>query len=301
MDAVVPEAVNVRPHPRVLGWVGTAALAMGGSNQMIFLITALFVGQGDIPGQGSAAVPLLIVGLLLSWAAAPAWTELVLMWPNRVGGIAAACAEAFRPYSPVLSALTGTCYWWGWVPTCGLTALLSASAIQQWYLPGLPVAAVASAIVIAFTAVNFCGIRWVARLAIPLASVSASLAFLSSLVPILSGAVDWRQATDFTLTTPYSGWFGSLTAIMAGIYLIGFAAPAFEAATCHVGETIDPNRNVPRAVLASALMAAVYFIVLPVVWLGVLGPAPSRISRAPWGRSGAAISTPPMCRSTSRR
>ena len=25
------------PHPRVLGWVGTAALAMGGSNQMIFL------------------------------------------------------------------------------------------------------------------------------------------------------------------------------------------------------------------------------------------------------------------------
>ena len=274
MDAVSPEAVDVRPHPRVLGWVGTAALAMGGSNQMIFLITALFVGQGDIPGQGSAAVPLLIVGLFLGWAAAPAWTELVLMWPNRVGGIAAACAEGFRPYSPVLSALTGTCYWWGWVPTCGLTALLSASAIQQWYLPGLPVAAVASAIVIAFTAVNFCGIRWVARLAIPLASVSASLAFLSSLVPILSGAVDWRQATDFTLTTPYSGWFGSLTAIMAGIYLIGFAAPAFEAATCHVGETIDPNRNVPRAVLASALMAAVYFIVLPVVWLGVLGPAP---------------------------
>ena len=35
---------------------------------------------------------------------------------------AAACAEAFRPYSPVLSALSGTCYWWGWVPTCGLTA-----------------------------------------------------------------------------------------------------------------------------------------------------------------------------------
>ena len=98
------------PHPRVLGWVGTAALAMGGSNQMIFLITALFVGQGAILGQGSAVVPLLIVGVLLGWAAALAWTELVLMWPNRVGGISAACAEAFRPYNPVLSVLTGTCY-----------------------------------------------------------------------------------------------------------------------------------------------------------------------------------------------
>ncbi|MBV9702876.1 MAG: amino acid permease, partial [Methylobacteriaceae bacterium] len=259
-------------HPRTLGWIGTTALAMGGSNQSLFLIAALFIGQGSIPGQGSAAVPLLIVGLLLSWAAAPAWTELVVMWPDRVGGIAAACAEAFRPYSPVLSALTGTCYWWGWVPTCGLTALLSAAALQQWFLPGLPVEALACAIVALFTLVNLCGIKWVARLAIPVATASASLAFLSVLAPLVSGEVDWRQAMDFKLTTPFPGWFGSVTSVMAGLYLIGFAAPAFEAATCHVGETIDPNRNVPRAMVASAAMASVYFIVLPVVWLGVLGP-----------------------------
>ena len=43
------------PHPRVLGWFGTSALAMGGSNQMIFLITALFVGQGAF--WGKAALP----------------------------------------------------------------------------------------------------------------------------------------------------------------------------------------------------------------------------------------------------
>src|SRR5215470_13428290 len=53
------------PHPRTIGWVGTAAMAMGGSNQSLFLMAALFVGQGDILGQGSAAVPLLIFGLLL--------------------------------------------------------------------------------------------------------------------------------------------------------------------------------------------------------------------------------------------
>src|SRR5438552_8476204 len=201
MTAIVGEGLNVPRHPRVLGWFGTTALAMGGSNQMIFLITALFVGQGSIPGQGSAAVPLLIVGLLLSWAAAPAWTELILMWPNRVGGISAACAEAFRPYSPVLSALTGTCYWWGWVPTCGLTALLSSAAIQQWYFPSLPVETVAIALVVLFTTVNLCGIRWATRFAIPIACASATLAFLSSLVPVLTGEVDWEQATTFTLTS----------------------------------------------------------------------------------------------------
>jgi len=147
---------------------------MGGINQSLFLIGALIAGQGSIPGQGSAAVPLLMVGLLLSWAATPGWTELIMMYPNRVGGIAATCAEAFRPYSPVLANLTGVCYWWGWVPTCGLTALLSASAIHQWYLPWLPVPFLASCIVLCFTYVNLCGVKWVMRLAMPIATASAS-------------------------------------------------------------------------------------------------------------------------------
>ena len=255
------------PHPRTIGWLGTTALAMGGSNQSLFLIGALIVSQG------SAAVPLLILGLLLSWAAAPGWTELILMWPNRVGGIAATCAEAFRPYSPILANLTGVCYWWGWVPTCGLTAILSASAITQWYLPGVPVPLLASLLVLLFAAVNLCGVKWVTRLAIPIATISALLAFLSGLIPLLSGQVNWHQATTFQLISPFHGLFGQLTSAMAGLYLIGFGAPAFEAAACHVGETIDPVRNVPRAMLASALMAAVYFVALPVIWLGVLGPA----------------------------
>jgi len=241
---------------------------MGGSNQSLFLIGALILGQG------SAAVPLLIVGLLLSWAAAFGWTELVLMYPNRVGGIAATCAEAFRPYSPVLANLTGVCYWWGWVPTCGLTAILSATAISEWYLPSIPIPLLAIVLVLFFTLVNLCGVRWVGRLAIPIATASASLAFLSGLIPILTGHVNWQQATSFQLITPFPGFFGGLTSAMAGLYLVGFAAPAFEAATCHVGETINPVRNVPRAMFASGFMASIFFILLPIVWLGVLGPTP---------------------------
>lgn len=262
------------PHPRTVGWFGTSCVAMGGINQSLFLIGALFVGQGAFPGQGSAAVPLLIVGLLLSWAATPGWTELILMFPNRVGGIAACCAEAFRPISPVLANLTGVCYWWGWVPTCGLTALLSASAIQQWYLPSVSVPLLASGIVAVFTAVSLCGVKWVMRMAIPIATLSATLAFLSAVIPVFHGSVDYHQAFSFHLTVPFAGWFGKVTSIMAGLYLVGFAAPAYEQAACHVGETIDPNRNVPRAMFASAAMASLYFIVLPVVWLGALGPEP---------------------------
>ena len=259
-------AATARHHPRVMGWLGTTALAMGGSNQSLFVVGAL------IAAQGTATVPLLIVGLLLSWAAAPGWTELILMWPNRVGGIAATCAEAFRPYSPVLANLTGVCYWWGWVPTCGLTAILSASALHEWYLPGVAVTPLACGFVVVFTAVNLCGIKWVTRLAIPLAVCSASLAFLSTVVPVLSGSVDWHRATAFSLKVPFHGAFGAFTSTMAGLYLIGFAAPAFEAAACHVGETRDPARNVPRAMFASGAMASLYFAAIPVIWLGVIGP-----------------------------
>jgi diguanylate cyclase (GGDEF)-like protein len=238
---------------------------MGGSNQSLFLLTAL------VATQGSAAVPLLVVGLLLSWMAAPGWTELVLMYPNRVGGIAGTCAEAFRPYSPVLANLTGVCYWWGWVPTCGLTALFAASALHHWYLPMLPVTGIAIVIVLAFMILNLSGVARTARVVKLIAVGSGLLAFASALIPTFAGTVDWQQATSWDLTTPFSGVFGGVTSAMAGLYLIGFAAPAFEAATCHVGETRDPARNVPRAVLASGAMAAVYFVVLPVVWLGVFG------------------------------
>lgn len=253
------------PHPRTLGWVGATALALAGSNSSLFILGPL------VAGQGSAAIPLLVVGVLLAFAASFGWTELVLMWPNRVGGIAATCAEAFRPYNPMLAGLAGVCYWWGWAPAGGLTVAVSAAAITQWYLPGVPLPVVAAALLVLFTAANLCGIRWTSRLAVACASVSAGLALLSGLIPVVTGHVDWKQATTFHLVLPFPGPFGGVTAVMAGLYLVAYAAPAFEAATCHVGEMVDPARNVPRAMVASGLLSVMYGVLLPVVWLGVLG------------------------------
>ena len=36
----------------------------------------------------------------------------------------------------------------------------------------------------------------------------------------------------------------------------------------------DPEKNVPRAMFASAALATLYFVVLPTVWLGVFGAGP---------------------------
>ena len=262
-----------RAHPRTIGSFGTTALTLGGSNLSVLIIAGLFVGQGSIPGQGSAAVLLLIAGVLLAWVAAPGWTELVLMFPNRVGGISASCAEAFRPYSPVLANLTGFCYWCAWAPVTAVSSLIAATAIHDLYLPGVSVLQLATGFVLFFTIISLCGVKWATRLAMPIAIASGGLAFLSAILPVFRGGVDWQQAFTFHLTVPFPGWFGGVTSVMAGLYLVGYCSLGFEQATSHVGETIDPNRNVPRAVFASAAVAGFYFIVLPIIWLGTLGPA----------------------------
>jgi hypothetical protein len=82
----------------------------------------------------------------------------------------------------------------------------------------------ASGIVLLFTVINLCGVKWAMRSAVPSATASAALAFLSAVLPVVSGSVDWQQAFTFRLVTPFAGWFGQVTSVMAGLYLIGFAA-----------------------------------------------------------------------------
>jgi hypothetical protein len=43
---------------------------------------------------------------------------------------------------------------------------------------------------------------------------------------VITGHVDWYQATHYDLAVPFPGWFGGVTSAMAGLYLIGFAAPS---------------------------------------------------------------------------
>ena len=124
--------------------------------------------------------------------------------------------------------------------------------------------------------VNLCGIHWVARLAIPIATMSAALAFVSALAPdLFGGDVDWHQAFDFHLTTPFYGWFGDRH--------LGHGRPLSDRLSPRRPSRPPPATSARPSIqtatcrapcLPSRAMAGLYFIVLPVVWLGVLGPEP---------------------------
>jgi len=105
----------------------------------------------------------------------------------------------------------------GWVPTCGLTALFSSAAIQQWFLPGLPVEMIAIAIVSFFTAVNpaiwFIMLNMFHGTMQPLAGAARTLSQLSE-DGLLPRFLAWRSTTD----CPWAATL--LTATAAVIFLI---------------------------------------------------------------------------------
>ena len=113
------------------------------------------------------------------------------MWPNRVGGIAATVPRRSARTAPCSRTSPGVCYWWGWVPTCGLTALLSASALHQWYLPCMPVDRLAIGHRRCFAVLNLCGHRvgHPHREADRVRLGAAGLCV--GVIPVVAGNVDW--------------------------------------------------------------------------------------------------------------
>jgi signal transduction histidine kinase/CheY-like chemotaxis protein/L-asparagine transporter-like permease len=254
-----------------LNWVGIAALAFGGANQSLYMLDGLITGRTGIAGQGAAALLLLAGGLLLACLAAPGWLELVLMSPQRAGGIGAACGAAFRPYSPLLAALAGFCNWWGWAATCGLGAITLAGMIGPRWLPDVPLPLLSCAFLLALTTLALCGLRLTAWVSILIALCVLALAAASVAVPLHGGGFDLERLTSMPLPVPFPGAFGRITGVMAGLFLVGYAAPCIEAALCYAGRARQPLRDTRTAMMLVLCLGVVFFIVLPVVWFGVLG------------------------------
>lgn len=251
---------------RRLNWLGTAAIGLGGANLSIYTLNSI------IQSQGTAAIPLLVFGLALSIIMSFGYIELVLMYPEKVGGITTACEQAFRPYNPVLTNIIGTGYWFAWLMAASFAAIYAATCIQQFFLPWISVNWLGTTLIIVVTLIHLLGMSWVQRIAIPIAIVAATLAMLSSFIPVLTGQVNWQQATTYSLLSPYPNLFGQLTSIMAGLYIIGWIAPGYEATLCYVGETKNPEKNIPKAMRTNMILALLYYGIYPIIWLGMMEP-----------------------------
>ena len=182
--------------------------------------------------------------------------------------------DAFRPYSPLLAAMAGVCNWWGWTATAGLCATTMATILGPTLLPGVPAWLVACGAVLAVLALARAGLRAATGASLLLAGGAGVLAAVSLLTPVLRGSIDPARLTDIHLTQSFPGPFGKLTSVMAGLFLVGYAAPFVEAALCYAGDLARPGRDTRRALVAILSAGTIFFIVLPAGWLAALGAAP---------------------------
>jgi amino acid transporter len=258
---------------REIGFIGLL-WASGGS---IIGSGWLFGAQGALAVAGPAALISWGIGALAIFLLALPHAELGAMWPvsggtgrfphYAFGGAAGASfgwfswlqAATVAPIEVLAMITYGQHYSFakGWMtnPPDGQTAVLTGSGI------------VAAVILMAvFTAINFLGIR-------KLAHTNSAATWWKIGVPLLTifvlGIVNFH-ASNFTAADGFNPY--GVKGILGAVSTSGiiFALLGFEQADQLAGESANPKRDIPRAVLFSVLIGAVIYIALQVVFLGAL-------------------------------
>ena len=234
------------PHglPRRIGIGGALLLAFNGA-----IGASIFALPGTLAADFGTSAPWLfpLVGIASLLIAIP-FCRSVAAFPES-GGPAT--------YGRVFGTLAG--FELGWIYYIARATAFAAnlnvliSYLARWWGAadgGATRIALLLAFVAAFTAINVAGVKSAMR-------VLGGLTLLKTL-PLLLVAV----AALALAGSPAPGPLPPVTEIEAGVLLVFYAFVGFENATVTAGETKDPNRTLPRALLATiGTVALLYFLV----------------------------------------
>jgi APA family basic amino acid/polyamine antiporter len=236
---------------RSLGlWSATAlnvgAIIGGG----IFVVTGIVAGYA-----GSALIISMGVAALIASFTALSFTELS-SWQPVEGSAYEYTRQLVSPFAGFLSG-------WMWViaNTFGGAAVsLGFAFYLRSSIPNLPANIVAAVICLAFTALNFYGVRQSALLNNVLVAIKlAALAFF-----VIYGSFFFKTQ-NFVPFAPFS------TNVLFGAYFIFFAYGGFARATIVAEEVKEARRNVPLAILLSVAISTAVYILVGTVAVGLLG------------------------------
>ena len=262
---------NLRRHIGVTGLLFASVGSIIGSG---WLFGALNASQQ----AGPAAVISWAIGGVMILLIALVYAELGTMFPLS-GGVVRYPHMSFGSFA---SYTTG---WITWVAVATTAPIEVEGALQYGtqYAPfttehtvngstvhtltGLGYG-VAVALMAIFVVVNYYGIRWFARINNVLVGWKL---FIISLVIIafLVAAFHGQNFTSYGFRP--EGWHGVFTAIAtSGIV---FSYLGFRQGIELAGETDNPRRNVPLAVIGSVLLTGLIYILLQVAFIGALKPS----------------------------
>jgi APA family basic amino acid/polyamine antiporter len=249
--------------------VGGLTLPSQELRRSLGLVDAVAIGVGAIVGAGIFVVlgvaagiagPALLVGLLLAGVGATAnalsSAQLAATYPVAGGTY----EYGYRVLHPWAGYVAGWMFLASKIAGAGVVALGLAGYLGP-VLPGVPPRAIAAAMVVVFTALNYTGVRRssTVNLAVVTVSVGALLCFVAG----GAGAVRIANFTPFAPT----GWEGTLR----GAALLFFAYTGY-ARIATLGEEVrEPRRTIPRAIVITIASTLVLYAVVAVVAVGVIG------------------------------
>lgn len=244
-------------HPRHFGFAGATSVLVAN-----MVGTGVFTSLGfqalDLH-TGGALLSLWIVGGVVALCGAIAYAELGALFP-RSGGEYVYLGQAWHPLAGFLG---------GWVSmTVGFAApiALSSMAFGRYLSAIMPVdPRLASLGMLAFVvAVHLAGLHTAKRFQIGItatqlclvaAFVVAGLTFARP-VPLDMGLTGGAAVRE-VLSAPYA----------VSLVYVSFAFTGWNAAGYIAGEIVDPERTIPRAVVASTLLVTVLYLLLNFAFL----------------------------------
>jgi amino acid transporter len=277
---------------REIGFIGLL-WASGGS---IIGSGWLFGAQGALASAGPAAVISWVIGAVAILMLALVHAELGAMYPVAGG-------TARFPHYAFGGAVGASFGWFSWLQAATVAPIEVMAVIQygQHYsfasgwmklsggenvLTGTGI--VAAVVLMAFfTAINFLSVR-------KLAHTNSTATWWKVGVPLLTIAVlaiTSFHASNFTAADGFSpdGASGVLAAVSTSGII--FALLGFEQADQLAGESANPRRDIPRAVIGAIAIGAIIYILLQVVFIAAL---PSSQIGSTWADSAYTTLTGPF-------
>ena len=249
--------LEARPDLRKVSALTATALAVAD-----MIGTGVFTSLGfqvrDIPSPFSLAM-LWIVGGLVALCGALSYSELAAAFP-RSGGEYNYLSRAFRPAIGFMA---------GWISaTVGFAApvALAAMAFGQYFagvVPGAPVLALGIGITWLVSIVHLFGIH--SGSALQNISTLIKLGLIVALIAAGLFVAD-PQPISFAPSAADIGYITGAPFAISLVFVL-YSYSGWNAATYIAGEIKDPERNLPRSILAAVMIVTVLYVVLNAIFL----------------------------------
>jgi amino acid transporter len=267
-----------------------ADLETEGMDRGVGLIGLLWASEGSIIGSGwlfGALTAASIAGpsAIIAWVVASLMIIVLALVHAELGGLFPVSGGTSRFPHYAFGSLAGATFgWFAYIQAAAVAPIEVEAAIQyastysfgkHWFnskgtLSGTGIV-IAVILMVLFTVFNLVGIKWLAR-------INNALTTWKVLIPILAIVV-------LMLTHFHSGNFSAgggffvkgsevkdiLIAIPSGG--IVFSLLGFEQAVQLGGESRNPKKDLPRAVILSILIGSTVYILVQIAFIGALEPS----------------------------